>query len=124
MAFPVAHSQDPQIGPGAASDSLRACQGMPLLCFSHIMCDKHTLEQQVVTRGLRMSGWFTVPKPEPNRRGHAAFTVRTLISTPSVRRIATTIAARLSMLGLPRAESIRWRLLDGVAAADARHSKP
>ena len=41
-----------------------------------------------------------------NRR-HAALTARTVMWTPSDCRIAQKIAARLSMLGLPRAESIR-----------------
>ncbi len=54
----------------------------------------------------------------------AISTVCTLISTRSFRRTAPKIAAKLSMFGFPRGESIRCRLLLGLAVAAASASKP
>ena len=55
---------------------------------------------------------------------HAAFTACARIFTPRRLRTTPKIAARLSMLGLPRSDSIRWRLLLGVLVSTASASNP
>jgi hypothetical protein len=54
----------------------------------------------------------------------AALTVCARMSTPRRLRTTPKMAARLSMLGLPRSDSIRCRLLLGVFVSAARASNP
>src|SRR5690606_29513277 len=70
------------------------------------------------------SGGFFVARWRPELSGHAAATACTSISTFNASRRTSKMVARLSMLGLPLADSMRCRLLAGFSVSVASCSKP